>query len=225
MASIGALFLLLSLLSQADAHLRVRGLQEGRVPKGVFRNPCTGSWSNDAEVLNIDDCDAYLKDQGLTGSNSGLGGGSDGNGDRDGASNYDCSIKGNDDPTSPTVFRRVEYWYCVENSQNETTWLPKLEEKIYNIAVDRMTWCIGYPVQRDLREEERVGRHLGVLGVSSQPSDKLRSDGKDVVIWGGEIQFAVQSLTSCISLSSVSRRMLCCPRWFDHQGTRARRLK
>jgi hypothetical protein len=187
MVSIGAFVLLLSLLPSTDAHLRVRGLDEDRAPKGVFRNPCTGSWSNDAEVLTIENCEEYLKDQGLTGSSSGLGGGSNGKGDRDGASNYDCSLKNDDDPTSPTVLHRVEYWYCVENSKNETTWLPKLEEKIYNVAVDRMTWCLGYPVQRDLKYEERAGRRLGVLSVSSKPSDKLRNDGKDVVIFGGSL--------------------------------------
>jgi hypothetical protein len=111
---------MLTLLPAAEAHLRVRGLQEDRALNEAYRNPCTGSWSNDAEVLNIEDCDAYIKDHGLTGSSSGLSGGSNGNGngDRDGDSNYDCSLKNKDDPTSPTVLRRVEYWYCVENSKN-----------------------------------------------------------------------------------------------------------
>jgi hypothetical protein len=42
-----------------------------------------------------------------------------------------------------------------------------------------MTWCIGYPVERDLTKENgNAGRRLGVLSVTSQPSDKVRNDGK-----------------------------------------------
>ena len=190
--------LLLSVVSAAQQHLRVRGLDEGRKVLGVYQNPCTLSWSNDVGVLSITDCDAYnnanSNDGAITGSSGlvgGNGGGNDiGNGSNDGSRgdgdspSNDCSITTSDDPTAPTVFYPVEYWYCVETTENNTSsWLPTLEQKIYEIAVDQMTWCIGYPVRRLQQaavDQMTTSRQLGILSVTSQPTDKERPDGKKV---------------------------------------------
>lgn len=183
-----------STYAATDAHrLRVRGLKGDRPRDGKYRNPCTGSWSNDVEVLTIEDCEAYMEGLETPGSDSGLDGGSsvpkDGHGNDRGdvgegdGSNFDCSIHHNDDPTSPTVYHTVEYWYCVKTTSDNTTWLPMLEEKIFGVAKARLTWCIGYPVRRHLSEvQDSTSRRLGVEGVTSEPTDKIRSDGTLQVI-------------------------------------------
>ena len=45
-----------------------------------------------------------------------------------------------------------------------------------------MTWCIGYPVRRLQQaaavEQMTTSRQLGILSVTSQPTDNERPDGK-----------------------------------------------
>lgn len=174
-----AIFLSFTNATETSRLLRVRGLAEFQSRIGKYRNPCTGSWSNELKAASAQDCESGSG--GLSGGSGTSGGGSGSDrGDGFGGSDYDdCSIQHDDDPNSPTVQRPVEYWYCVESSSNNTKeWLPILEEKIFAIARDRLTWCIGYPVRRSLMvAEELTSRKLGVLAVTSQPTDTVRSDG------------------------------------------------
>jgi hypothetical protein len=99
----------------------------------------------------------------------------------------DCSITTPEDPTSPTKFFPVEYWYAVEATQNNTSWGSTLEEKIYRIAVERMSFCVSQGQRRLISLEDEIdeprGRRLGVLSVTSSPSDKIRSDGRLIVVF------------------------------------------
>jgi hypothetical protein len=165
----------------------VRGLPEDRrqlmilnTRRTQYRNPCTGSWSNDKNVLNYDNCEEDMEnggnslvipstDEDASEDESRFGGGKN----RDIPPSLDCRLQIRDDPTSPKTVREVEYWYCVETdgTTNNTKWLPVLEDKIYNYARDILMWCLGYPVPD-------AGRRLGVFSVSSLPKDKIRPDGK-----------------------------------------------
>lgn len=152
-----------------------------------YRNPCTGSWSNDKSVLDNDKCEENME----TGENNlvistGGEGASEDDESRFGVEDFEipasleCKIQIRDDPTSPRIVRKVEYWYCVETktATNTTKWLPVLENKIYDYSREVLMWCLGYPVPDK-------SRRLGVFSVSSDPKDKVRSDGKyqDVYFW------------------------------------------
>lgn len=159
-------------------NLRVRGLMQmdsrrfDDVPRtGLYQNPCTGSWSNDEEVTNIDDCENY--------GNDGVVGGSSGNGgDRDTTDEVlDCNIATADDPTSPEMIYPVEYWYGVKSTSNDTDWLPIIEEKIYNVATGRINDCLGYTALRR-QLQEPTARRLGILSSTSAPADEIRDDGE-----------------------------------------------
>ena len=154
------------------SRLRVRGLEEYRnLETKRYQNPCTGSWSNDIEVLSISNCEDYNQ------GDSGLSGGSS-------RGSEDCSIQTKDDPESPVVSHLVEFWYCVETddmTSKNFQWLPVLEEKIYNVATDRINWCLGYTAVRSLlvaTDESSQSRRLGILNATSSPKDVIRSDGE-----------------------------------------------
>jgi hypothetical protein len=169
----------------------VRGLPENRGQfissssstnsrRTQYRNPCTGSWSNDKSVLDIDKCKENME----TGENnlvipSGDKGSMKDDESRFGVEDFkipaslDCKIQIRDDPTSPRIVRKVEYWYCVETNTTSNTakWLPVLEDKIYDYSREVLMWCLGYPVPDK-------SRRLGIFSVSPDPKDKVRSDGK-----------------------------------------------
>jgi hypothetical protein len=132
---------------------------------GLYQNPCTGSWSNDEQVLAIDDCDAYLGGSGNTGVR---------NPDDD---ELDCNINTVDDTTSMETIYPVEFWYGVKTTTSDTDWLRKLEQKIYEVGIGQMERCIGYSVRRHLLLQTEA-RRLGILGTTSAPADDIREDGK-----------------------------------------------
>lgn len=102
-----------------------------------------------------------------------------------GPEDKDCSITSPQNPGAEQKVFPVEYWYAVETSEEGTTWLEDLEDKVYRVAIQRMSWCIGednFRVRRSLQMLETAdmqhARELGIVSVTSSPDDRERTDGK-----------------------------------------------
>lgn len=131
----------------------------------LYQNPCTGSWSNDVKSMKDTDCSME------TGAIARV----------DEPSNpeiMDCSIKSPMNPSALQKMNRLEFWYAVEVTEEETeSWLNLLADKIYDVAFERMSFCIASGKRRQRRSLLSTRRKLGILSVSSNPPDKHRSDG------------------------------------------------
>mmetsp|Transcript_809 Transcript_809/g.977 ORF Transcript_809/g.977 Transcript_809/m.977 type:complete len:420 (-) Transcript_809:165-1424(-) len=90
----------------------------------------------------------------------------------------DCSISSPGNPSTETKLNTLEYWYAVETSEKKTeTWLRVLEERIFEIAFDQMSFCIisgETQVRRSL--QGGGGSEYGILSVTSMPYDENRMD-------------------------------------------------
>lgn len=102
-----------------------------------------------------------------------------------GPEDKDCSITSPQNPGAEQKVFPVEYWYAVETSEEGTAWLEDLEDKVYRVAIQRMSWCIGednFRVRRSLQMLESAdmqhARELGIVSVTSSPGDRERTDGK-----------------------------------------------
>jgi len=91
----------------------------------------------------------------------------------------DCSISSSGNPSTETKLNTLEYWYAVEVTEKDIyTWLRILEEKIFQIAFEQMSFCLfsgEKQVRRSLQggKERKLG---GILSVTSMPYDENRMD-------------------------------------------------
>mmetsp|Transcript_474 Transcript_474/g.699 ORF Transcript_474/g.699 Transcript_474/m.699 type:complete len:509 (-) Transcript_474:53-1579(-) len=129
----------------------------------LYQDPCTGSWSNDVQTLKSTDCS--VETVALT--------------QVDEPNNppiMECSIKSPMNPSLAQKLNTLEFWYAVEVTEQETaSWLNLLEDKIYDIAFARMSFCIASG-QRRQRRSLHSRRNLGILSVTTNPPDRHRTD-------------------------------------------------
>mmetsp|Transcript_31190 Transcript_31190/g.34509 ORF Transcript_31190/g.34509 Transcript_31190/m.34509 type:complete len:464 (+) Transcript_31190:56-1447(+) len=158
--------------------------------------PCTASISND-----IDDCLTFKQGNKLAFSEE-----YDTQTSQESTS-LDCSITSPENPSAETKLNTLEYWYAVEASENEIeSWFKILEDKIYEIAFGKMSFCIMLGEKRLRRSLQRSReRELGILSVTSMPFDLDRSDVPcpSSIIREGLSCFVVQGRIRILARASV----------------------
>lgn len=130
----------------------------------LYQDPCTGSWSNDVQTLKNTDCS--IETAAITKVDE----------DEIIDPTMDCSIKSPPNPSLAQKLNTLEFWYAVEVTEPETeSWMDLLEDKIYELAFTRMSFCIALG-QRRQRRSLLSRRDLGILSVTSNPPDRHRTD-------------------------------------------------
>jgi hypothetical protein len=138
------------------------------------RDPCTKEVSNDKQDTN-------LSAEGCPVEPSLYRGGSGSPG-----STITCDIVDGGIWNTSTQLIPVQYWYSVEATRNSTDYLSVLEEKMFRITSENVSWCFAgntsdtFYLDTMNTTEVNMAKDLGIVSVSSSPTDKQRN-GKYVI--------------------------------------------
>ena len=88
-----------------------------------------------------------------------------------------CVVGSPFNSSAETKITTLEYWYGVESTDNTTSFMPAVENSIFETSIQTVSWCYQYGGGRRVEEagksyfEDKDGRRLGIMTITGAPQD------------------------------------------------------